>query len=377
MKKLFILSMCALLAAPVITHAQLGGLKNKIKDKVSSDEKNKTTETKTTASPQPENPPPAQTAPGPPPAAAKAKEPSPAAEAEIDFKQHPFPPTLKMSAMLEDGFKIHSDQPTPFFFLPRLIFLPTRDVAGHEVNYENEKYIYGVIKQGDKVLYKEYLEPIGNSVPEVGLKRSDRLEVERPANGLESGNYTCEVVLGGRTIFSMPFEMILVKNDDVYASEKEFRLMDGYWSKYGFISFTPDGLLLWNTYEANMDRKFVERGVSQSKDCKVEQQLFYNGQPVSKVDEASYSVPRGEWTLESTTLVNINSTKTTNYLKKEDLKDGAWVLKMKINGEQREYAFNVKGGKPEYIPEQDKTKTQDLAKVFEGTNKEFWVKRTR
>ena len=88
-------------------------------------------------------------------------------------------------------------------------------------------------------------------------------------------------------------------------------------------------------------------------------------------------MPRGEWTLESTTLVNINSTKTTNYIKREDLKDGAYVLKMKMNDEPREYAFNVKGGKPEFIPEQDKSKTTELAKVFEGTNKEFWVKRTK
>ena len=367
MKKLLYTFTFALIISPCLTKGQLGAIKNKL-------QKNKDTQT----SPAPENNAGKVENTSSSPAPAPAAETQAAApKAKIDFKQHPFPPTILMSSLLEQGFSIHSDQPTPFFFLPKLVFLPTKDESGNEVNYENKDYIYGVIRQGDKVLYKEYLEPLGTSIPVVTLKGSDRFQTERPSNGLESSSYTCEIILDGRTIFTMPFEIIDVKNDDIYARDKEFRLMDGYWSKYGYLASTSDGLLTWNTFEANMAKKFVEPGSSQSKQCKVEQQLFYNGQPISKLDEASYSVRRGEWTLESTTLVDISSTKTTNYLRKDGLKDGNYVLKMKMNDEQREYAFSVKGGKPVYIDEQDRTKTTDLSKAFEGMNTEYWVRRTK
>jgi hypothetical protein len=355
MKKISSL-LLAVFLVPFISFSQLGGLKDRMKKKaepLSAPSKNDNTSKSDSPLSMPKT-----------------------STAAIDFNQHPFPPSILLSSLLENGFGLHSDQKTPFFFLPVAVFLPTKDVKGNNIEYEREKYIAGVIKQQDKIIYREYLIPIGNSVPLVTLKSSETFrEPEAPAEGMESGNYTCEIMLDGKTIFSMPFEMIVVKNDDPYAKgrDKEFRLMDGYWSKYGYYDYNDDGLFVWNIFQCNLDKTFGK----QNKELKMETQLFYNGKPLSKVLTQAPSVERGVWKKNSSTLVNINSPKTsTSYIKKEDMKDGAYTLKVKINGEESNYLFNIKDGKHIMIDEQDKTKNTDRAKVFEGTNKEFWVKRS-
>jgi len=143
--------------------------------------------------------------------------------------------------------------------------------------------------------------------------------------------------------------------------------------KYGYYDYNDDVLFVWNIFQCNLDKTFGK----QNKELKMETQLFYNGKPLSKVLTQAPYVERGVWKKNSSTLVNINSPKTsTTYIKKEDMKDGAYTLKVKINGEESNYLFNIKDGKHIMIDEQDKTKNTDRAKVFEGTNKEFWVKRS-
>src|SRR6202007_2715765 len=104
-------------------------------------------------------------------------------------------------------------------------------------------------------------------------------------------------------------------------------------------------------------------------------QLYYEGKPISKKESYNYSAMRGEWKRGGTffAVADAKGTYNTNF-NKDNLKDGSYNIKMTIDGEEREYPFKMIGGKPVCIDEQDKTKNPDLSKVFEGMNKEFWVK---
>jgi hypothetical protein len=364
MKKQIIYFLSAAILLPLVSHGQLGGLKDKMKKAEKSIPPKSIPSPSSTSSPSTES------------SSAKKDNgliPVPKTSAAVNFKQHPFPPTILLSSLLEQGFGLHSDQPTPFFFLPKAVFLPNKDVNGNDLNYQGSGLMAGIIRQQDKIIYKEYLEPIGNSVPLVGLQGSESMHVERPSSPMEAGSYMCEIILDGKTIFSMPFEFMVVKNSDPYARDKEFRLMDGYWSKYGYYTFNDDQLMEWNIFLGDLDNTF-EKG---SKDYKMEAQLFYNGAPLSKVVEYSGSAVRGKWEIANCTFVNINTPKTSTVrINKNDMKDGAYMIKMKTNGVENKYSFNVKDGKHVMIDEQDKTKTTDPSKAFEGMNKEFWVKKS-
>lgn len=293
--------------------------------------------------------------------------------AQLDFKQHPFPPTVLLSSFLENGLKMEPDYKAPYVYLPEIVFLPTRTSGGEPMDYSNSKELEFDIKQGDKVFSKTYYTKINDGSPVTALAKSDFVEAEEAQSPLEAGSYTCDMKIGQRTVFSMPFELIVVKNTDPYAGIKEYRMIDGYWSKYAYYKFNKEGNLIWGMFTNNMDKKPLQ-SLRDKKEFSMETQLFYNDKPVSQPINENFSQTHGSWELHDHTFSKLVG---SDYISREDLKDGNYVVKVKLNEELREYPFTIKDGKMVLIDEQDKTKTSDPAKVFEGMNKEFWVKRTK
>lgn len=293
--------------------------------------------------------------------------------AQLDFKQHPFPPTVLLSSFLENGLKMEPDYKAPYVYLPEIVFLPTKTTAGEPVDYSNSKELEFDIKQGDKVFSKTYYTKINDGSPVTALAKSDFVEAEEVTEPLAAGAYVCEMKIAQKPVFSMPFEVIVVKNDDPYASIREYRMIDGYWSKYAYYEFNKEGYMIWGMFTNNMDRKPLQ-SLRDKKEFSMETQLFYNDKPISQAIKENFSQAHGSWELHDHTFSKLAG---SDYISREDLKDGKYVVKVKLNEELREYPFTIKDGKMVLIDEQDKTKTTDATKVFEGMNKEFWVKRTK
>ncbi len=293
---------------------------------------------------------------------------------ELDYKQHPLPPTILMSSFL-NKFDLDPVGQVPFPGLLKIVFLPTKDVNGGAVDYAKEHQILGQVKQLDKIFATFYFEPINKSIPVATIGRSDVKRPELHEKALDPGNYTFEISMDKKVIFAASFEVTLIKNEDIYSSVKEYRLMDGYWSKYGYFEEqTSDGTYIWNFFLTSKDKKIVER-IGERKSAETEHTLFYEGKPWSKVVKASYGTNRGEW--EATSIIFFDLTPKSNPLNKTTMKDGNYTIKSKVNGEEIEYTFKVKDSQFVLIDEQDPTKTTDPTKIFEGMKKEFWVKRSK
>lgn len=292
----------------------------------------------------------------------------------IDFNQNPLPPTLLLSSVLANGFDMEPMDKKPHFVLATVVFLPLKYTDGTEIAYEGKHIISYEIKQADKSLFTGYIDPFAFNAVTASLKHDDLDYQEEPAEGLADGMYDYTVSIGPKKIFSMPFQITVIKNDDIYANKKEMRLVDGYWSKYGFYSFNDEGNMEWTYYTTELIKK-MPANTNQSKSWADEVQLFYEGKAISKPMKHTYSSVLAKWYAQSNTFEKL--TGRDEFIKKDDLKDGHYIVKLKLNNEPREYAFEISGGKMVLIPEQDKTKTTDLTKTFEGMNKEFWVKRSK
>ncbi|MFT3911366.1 MAG: hypothetical protein QM737_18230 [Ferruginibacter sp.] len=291
----------------------------------------------------------------------------------IDFSKNPLPPTLVLSSVLENGFDMEPLDKCPHFGLAKIVFLPLKYTDGSDVMYEGKHIIKFEIEQAGKIFTTRFIDPFAMHEVTSSLKHDDLDFQEDMAEGLAAGTYNYTVSIGMKKIFTMPFQIILIKNDDVYANKKEMRLVDGYWSKFGFYTFNSEGNMEWTYYTTDLVKKWAENP-NQSKSWEDEVQLFYEGKAISKPMKHTYSSVLAKWYTQANTFEKIAS---SDFIQKDDLKDGHYIIKVKLNGEAREYAFEISGGKMQLIPEQDKTKTTDITKVFEGMNKEFWVKRSK
>lgn len=307
-----------------------------------------------------------------------------AKSAEADFKEHPIPPAVSMRSVLDGGFTIDLHDNMPYPHLLDVAFLPTKDVNGNQLfpstQGPNDPLITAVVVKNSagQVLYTEPECPIGSIRPVTSTTKCDFLQTEgdytRP---WPAGNYTMEYTVTGKVIFSMPFELIVGKNDDPYANKKEIRMIDGYWSKYGCYHFdNSTGVFIFNTWETCRDMTFTE-DEHKSENYTVEWQLFYEGKPFSQLEKNTGTANRGLWEEKWTALYPVADKFKHESIKRADMKDGSYVMKMTLNGKDREYPFQIKAGKPVPISEQDRTKTTDPTKVFEGINQYWFVKNTK
>jgi hypothetical protein len=303
------------------------------------------------------------------------------AQSEADFKEQPFPPTVELFSVLDRGFHMDLRDAHPSIGHPKVVFLPTKNTKGEplftgSLSAGDEVIIYGQIKdKSDKVVYKLALVPAGTEGPLTMLKKNPwhDVEVADEKSPWVAGEYTFEITVTGKVIFSMPFQIVVGKNDDPYAKDKEIRIVDGYWSKFACYQFDGSDIFTWNSWETNGNMKF-KNSVEEDMHWIQERQLFYNGKPFTTVSKDEGSIHRGAWEQKHCTFHPITDKFEQQYLKSSDMKDGSYVMKVKTNSKEKDYPFSIKDGKPVYIAEQDKAKTPDLAKCLEGCNKTVWLK---
>jgi hypothetical protein len=285
-------------------------------------------------------------------AAAQAKKPKVAA------------PTVSMSAFLESGLTFdpaNAATPVPADFV----------VKGIAKGY-TPKQMEAVIRHNGEVVVRSIMEKSGEHDGLTNLTSSAVGNFEKEIKPFDAGNYTCELYVDRKKIFVVPFTITVVKNETPNAKVPEFRLMDGHWSKYGYISFAKDGRLNWNMYLTSLNTTPTE-DLTQQKDYNAEVQLFYDDKPISDVSKQLVWCQRGKW-------VPINfqfKNKGTFVGKRQLLSDGKYSFKVKLNKEQRDYSFEVKNGKIIPIPEQDSSRSRDTSRFIEGLGTEFWIKRSK
>ena len=310
-------------------------------------------------------------------------------KAEADFKENPLPPCVNLYSVLDDGFRISAlHDPFPYPGIIEVGFCPSKDVNGNPLFSRETKgpaspLAVVVRNSSGDIMYKYYYNMIDREVkPVIATSHADEMNsfvIEDSKKApWPAGNYTVEYTISDKVIFSMPFELVVGKNDDPYANKKEIRAINGYWSKYACYTFEKkaNNNLIFNTWETNHDMKFNGEEPKEEK-YKIEVQLFYNGKPFSSVMKKENSCFRGKWQRVWFTFTPAGAKNASTYINQDNMKDGNYVFKMTYNGKAREYPFSIKDGKPVPIAEQDKTKVTDPTKVFEGINQYWFVKNTK
>ncbi len=309
------------------------------------------------------------------------------APSQADFKENPLPCAVDMYSLLDDGFKLELENKHPYVGMIDIAFLPTKDVNGQPLfksggmPKDQEVIVWAIIKdKSGKIIFKEAMDKLGSgNGPVTTFKKHDWHDIEYtgPANGMDAGDYTLEITVTGKPILVYPFKVIVGKNDDPYASLKEIRMMDGAWSKFACYQFEKSNdVFKWECFETNYDMK-LKGEKNKSNATKFEYQLYYNGKPFSNLVKRDYTHFRGKWSKEWVTFSLVTDKNQSNYIKSDDMKDGAYLMKVNVDGKGREYPFKIKDGKPVLIDEQDRTKTTDPARALEGLNRTFFVKNVK
>jgi len=292
---------------------------------------------------------------------------------KIDFRSLGVRPTIVTSSLFgPKGFYIDQTLGSPIFNMVSILNLPLTDISGKAVDYENSKHIQAIIRQDDRILLRQYLKPTAANQQNANLINNN-VAMEKPDKPLDAGNYVAEIRIDNHLIFSMPFELNVVRAEKPDAAIQECRTMDGLWSKYGFINFNQAGVMIWNFYETNRDKK-VKNSVRDGRVYTVSQQLFKDGKPFSTKETDDHLTTRGDWSIFHAVFSSVS---TGSNIKKQDLTDGQYLIKIKVDEEEREYPFTVKDGKIVLLEIQTKSKTESAATKLEGMDSEFWVQRTK
>lgn len=273
-------------------------------------------------------------------------------------------PTVLLSAFMESGLTFDPADPAT----PKPADFIVKGLKKGYTPFQME----AAIRKDSETLYKFAIEKSGEHDGLTNLTYSPVTNFEMEYKPLAQGNYSCDLYVDRKKIFTFPFTITVVKNDIAGATVPEFRLIDGYWSKYGYFSFTKDGKMTWNMFLTSLNPAPVA-DLKQQKDYKVEAQLFYEGKPITDVSKQYVWCQRGKWMPATFSFKN----KALAVGRKQMITEGHYTLKVKVNQEEREYAFEVKNGKIIPVPEQDKAKTRNTAKFFEGMGSEIWIKRSK
>jgi len=271
-------------------------------------------------------------------------------------------------------------------------FVPYKRVGGSLVDMVRDQSTYLKVKayKGDKfITYYEYdggqsfdnnkrrnfTEPSSRYKRDGEWTSGTNIDLEKWGEGM----YRLDFYAGNKMFYTFDFEVYKLTNDDAYADINELYLARGPWDEYVFLNHANTGNLIFGLYlnhkEFNPNpsnnrktNKSIEWSLKMFKD----DQLFAT--QYSKTPNKSI-VARAEWKEFNTAL------KTTEgeTVKFAGLEDGAYKIELSVQDEAqpRIYTFDVKGGKIELMPEQDRSKNTDPTRLIEGWNDYIWLKQKK
>jgi hypothetical protein len=186
------------------------------------------------------------------------------------------------------------------------------------------------------------------------------------------GAYDLLFYVGGKHIYTFPFEISKLTTDDPYASVKTLYFLEGAWEDWGRAEFNSGGDFLFSFY--CQDRSFNiknQSNVNMYRHLQAQMRLYKGKQLLGMKDviEANYKdikwfdyrLTNTEWKLISNPFWGIPGLPSAkdrsgqNYLMKEDMGDGDYTVEIKHRDPETKkewtdvYSFTMKNGR--FLPD--------------------------
>lgn len=263
------------------------------------------------------------------------------------------------------------------------LFLPAKDKKGKDVKYEvfsgNDKdarIFVSFTRDGAPFGRKLGLSADGNEVQKILTIAAEADLVRNPLPKFEEGKYQMELFLDDKKFYQFDFSVVKKMNNDVYSKIKELYFAHGPWEEYGFFTFTQDEEnFVWNMY-AQTENMEIKKDEDDYYKASFKIELYKDGKLYGKSYKGKaddINVYR-HWDVYTATLRQV--TNEDNYITKNDITDGKYQVKVSMNDVPFVYPFEVKDGKIQLDPRQDRSKNPDPLTLIEGKNNKFWVKNT-
>ncbi len=368
-----------LLAIHLVSSAQLGSLKDKLKAKVTENA----------------------------PASAAVADDVPNTESGIkklkknidyDFSSSALSPAVEFRSILDDAFIHNATNGT--FRMPNLTvaFLPTKLKNGSPAQYEkwnnSSPPIWADItqKSDNAVLGTLYYYGKPLSPPFFQLEQLETTEVERFGGFTQGGDYELKFYLGGTHFYSFPFKLVEKTSSDPYSPAPKMLFLEGEWDKWAFIELGDKGTLVWNFFvthqtmeipnAARWDITKVIKYKVQVKKGSVIIGVYDQELGEGKQNSFGEARPRnGKQTLITHSLFkHPKSGRDRAPLTIGDLANGSYDVQMQFyDGDQKisekAFSFSVADGKILPPAEADRSKHADKLTIIEQGRKSFFVKR--
>lgn len=257
------------------------------------------------------------------------------------------------------------------------LFLPVKDIKGKDVNYgaysPKEARIHVTItKDGQPFFHKLSFTAESNGVQAVMDIVDQGNDLHRnPPPPFTDGKYLLEFFLDDKKFYEFEFKIVKQTIDDVYAAVKACYLVHGPWDELGFISFDDANVVNFTMYiqTETMTKKECEEHFIE----KLTTDLYKDGKLI-----ATMTNPKKQRDINREWGDYIN---TFNFpgggyhpVKKEDLTDGKYEIKVIAGGANLLFPFEVKNGQIKLLPQQDRAIYKDPFTLIEGKNTKFFIK---
>jgi hypothetical protein len=362
MKRITYVILIATLSLAVIpAQAQIGNLKNKIKDKVQSEkgktDENKANENQTTENKTTENKAKPETALNPD-GTTKTQ-----AQAGFDPK---YPPGILFSSLLTNMI-LHPDGNLAFNDISATFLPPAKDEKVLEpYNEKTGKKLEGVIKKADgSIHHRSFWRGKPNNAPYWLIFPVGRFVQMTP------GDYVLEFLIEGTLFYRFPFSVVNeTGSDDPFAKGAGDKLvLKGAWDNYAYFH------LVGGNPSSNLVLKMWLRSPVK-REAKVSLDIVRDGKVVATGGGAgqTFNLPI-RWTRQDISFYKPNGSTIIG----TDIfgKDGNYKVVVKIDDKlYGEYPFTIKDQKFVYLPEQRRGET-DMKMFVEGGNDAFYIKKAK
>ncbi|MEM1056832.1 MAG: hypothetical protein AAGI52_15015 [Bacteroidota bacterium] len=299
--------------------------------------------------------------------------------APLDFSSSPMPPAIMFESVLRhlDISPTSGSLRLPFV---SVAFPPTKDVNGADVNYGKQMRFHVQLKDASGTLMMDrYYSPqqVGNRVftkfepayyQPINNRPLARLDAENPLVIEETGAYTFHFFLDDREFWHLPFEVLVLRDDDPYSSGGSRYFLRGPWQAYGFVSFAESTngdspAMYWQLYRQHESLTETDRRVSS------EVTLHRGGELLGRSTQEEVII-MNEKEVERWTF---RKTGTRDPFTRADLTDGCYEIRTALGGGEPEiHTFEVRGGAIVPQGRQVREGTDPLS-FIEGINESWWI----
>lgn len=370
MKKIIFM---AALSVALTSHAQIGGLIKKAKDKATKSEEPAGT-TKTEEKTVTET---------------KGNNSAPADGLDLDFTTFNLTPAITMNSLLY-GTVVYPGGSSRFENYTAS-FIPYKKKDGTNVDAIRDQSKFLKVKVYKGTEFVDYFEYDGSQTfDDLKLRKFNAPSSQYKKNGewangtnvdfkkWGEGTYRLEFFAGSKLFYNFEFEVYKLTNSDPYAKLNEMYLSRGPWNKYAYMEQEKSGNMIFGFYLQH--EQFQPNAADPNKtllDVSWTINITKDGKPFATQYDPKKprkdKVERAAWKAVSTALTLAGGTKQVQLA---DFTDGTYKMEVKVDMEKnpRLYAFKVANGKIVLMDEQDRSKNTNPNQLIEGWNNFYWFK---